>query len=175
MHSSFGSKFWTPDSAFNTLLPHLPLPFRSLAFPPISRDTFKFYQTHQFDAFVKPPACFPPVFYGGPSSGLPLLPLQHSLPALHSTSARFNAITSAASPSVRSHVLDNEDAHQLSPLKFDHLTPNEENRDSSSAVDSVDSADLRELEQFALNFKSRRIKLGFTQTNVAENEEKETP
>jgi len=30
----------------------------------------------------------------------------------------------------------------------------------------VNSADLRELERFASNFKSRRIRLGFTQTNV---------
>ena len=34
--------------------------------------------------------------------------------------------------------------------------------------EKVDTADLRELEQFASNFKSRRIKLGFTQTNVGE-------
>ena len=41
------------------------------------------------------------------------------------------------------------------------------NRNSpSSAEEHVDSADLRDLEQFAANFKSRRIKLGFTQTNV---------
>ncbi|KAK2158771.1 hypothetical protein LSH36_164g05029 [Paralvinella palmiformis] len=32
--------------------------------------------------------------------------------------------------------------------------------------EQVDGADLRDLEQFAANFKSRRIKLGFTQTNV---------
>ena len=32
----------------------------------------------------------------------------------------------------------------------------------------ADEGKLRELEQFAANFKSRRIKLGFTQTNVGE-------
>ena len=30
----------------------------------------------------------------------------------------------------------------------------------------ADEGKLRELEQFAANFKSRRIKLGYTQTNV---------
>ena len=30
----------------------------------------------------------------------------------------------------------------------------------------VDNAELRDLEQFASNFKTRRIKLGYTQTNV---------
>jgi hypothetical protein len=40
-------------------------------------------------------------------------------------------------------------------------------RNTPSPVEEhVDSAELRELEQFAANFKSRRIKLGFTQTNV---------
>lgn len=32
----------------------------------------------------------------------------------------------------------------------------------------VDNAELRDLEQFASNFKTRRIKLGYTQTNVGE-------
>ena len=32
----------------------------------------------------------------------------------------------------------------------------------------TDDGKLRELEQFAANFKSRRIKLGYTQTNVGE-------
>ena len=38
----------------------------------------------------------------------------------------------------------------------------------SPAEEQIDTADLRDLEQFAANFKSRRIKLGFTQTNVGE-------
>ncbi len=32
----------------------------------------------------------------------------------------------------------------------------------------TDDSKLRELEQFAASFKSRRIKLGYTQTNVGE-------
>ena len=39
---------------------------------------------------------------------------------------------------------------------------------SSITAEHVDSAELRELEQFASNFKTRRIKLGYTQTNVGE-------
>lgn len=35
-----------------------------------------------------------------------------------------------------------------------------------SSLSGVNSADLKELERFAANFKARRIRLGFTQTNV---------
>jgi hypothetical protein len=38
--------------------------------------------------------------------------------------------------------------------------------DSGDASPKVDCEELRELEQFALSFKARRIKLGYTQTNV---------
>ncbi len=37
---------------------------------------------------------------------------------------------------------------------------------SPECLEKVPGSDLRELEQFAASFKSRRIKLGYTQTNV---------
>ena len=37
-----------------------------------------------------------------------------------------------------------------------------------SLMQAVNSAELKELERFASSFKARRIRLGFTQTNVGE-------
>ena len=46
------------------------------------------------------------------------------------------------------------------------VSPSGERNVDAVKDEHVNSADLRELEKFASNFKSRRIRLGFTQTNV---------
>ena len=55
-------------------------------------------------------------------------------------------------------VLDGDQNSDFSPQTLGNQTEDVE----------TDDGKLRELEQFAANFKSRRIKLGYTQTNVGE-------
>ena len=123
-----------------------PMPLHPLPFP--SLDLWKYR--------APLPSCCPSI--KPPSSPFPFLPFPYHLNlALLSGSSSSDALPPP--PPIPPPSLD-----VPSPGSLDTVNQH----DQSDAGSKVDCEELRELEQFALSFKARRIKLGYTQTNVGE-------
>ena len=194
MHSSLGAHSGSTQATppCHPLVGRFSLPFRPLAFSPHNhRDSWKLLHPSNnmhlpkqttFSANLQ--SMQSAGLYGGHSSAFvpasfAFLPFPYPLSVLPGVDRYPYSPLNTSPPFSRHDVSDNLTSTSTSAPKLQgasgclELSSSAPGTDaaggsSSSQTEKVDCADLRELEQFALSFKSRRIKLGFTQTNVGE-------
>ena len=148
----------------------LPMPLQPLALPPLSTTeppwkvlNSNLQKSNPFSPSW-PALCGPnPGALVPSNSSFAMFPLPYRMALLHNQRPSFPSVTHpAVGPTEESS------STHTGPLFLENLDDGDRANIFSvaSPTEKVDNADLRELEQFAASFKSRRIKLGFTQTNV---------
>nr|XP_033799316.1 pituitary-specific positive transcription factor 1 isoform X1 [Geotrypetes seraphini] len=164
---------FTPDSS--SALP-LRMPHSTADYLPVSNHATNVVSTvPSILSLTHIPKCYPTYFtWGNISAGL-----HYSAPSCHygNQQSTYGVMAGSLTPclmSASSCTLGHSFAPMHQSLLGDNPTVTDfkqEFRRKSKPIEDpldMDSPEIRELEKFAIEFKVRRIKLGYTQTNVGE-------